>query len=60
MGGIGGLMGLGAKLNGAGVEMSQIPKLGHEIFAYAEAELGPKSSARSSISFLASRSSFNV
>ncbi|MBM3564415.1 MAG: DUF2267 domain-containing protein [Alphaproteobacteria bacterium] len=42
MGGMGGLMGLGAKLSGAGIAMNQIPKLGHEIFAYAEAEIGPE------------------
>lgn len=42
MGGMGGLMGLGVKLNGAGIAMNQIPALGHEIFAYAEAELGPE------------------
>ena len=42
MGGMGGLMGLGAKLAGAGIAMNQIPKLGHEIFAYAEAEIGPE------------------
>lgn len=42
MGGMGGLMGLGVKLNGAGIGMSQIPTLGHEIFGYAEAKLGPE------------------
>lgn len=40
MGGMGGLMGLGVKLNGAGIGMNQIQTLGHEIFGYAEAELG--------------------
>lgn len=40
MGGMGGLMGLASKLNGAGLDMSQIPKLGHEIFGYAEAKVG--------------------
>ena len=42
MGGMGGLMGLGAKLNGAGIAMNQIPKLGHEIFGFAEEQLGPE------------------
>jgi len=40
--GMGGLMGLGAKLNGAGIEMGQIPALGHEIFGYAETKIGPE------------------
>jgi hypothetical protein len=35
-----GLMGLAGKLNAAGLDMSQIQKLGHEIFAYAETLLG--------------------
>lgn len=40
MGGMGGLMGLAGKLNAAGLDMSQIQKLGHEIFAYAETIVG--------------------
>jgi hypothetical protein len=36
----GGLMGLAAKLNGLGLDMGQIQKLGHEIFGYAETVLG--------------------
>lgn len=40
MGGMGGLMGLAGKLNAAGLDMSQIQKLGREIFAYAETILG--------------------
>lgn len=35
-----GLMGLAGKLNAAGLDMGQIQKLGHEIFAYAETLLG--------------------
>ena len=35
-----GLMGLAGKLNVAGLDMGQIQKLGHEIFAYAETLLG--------------------
>ncbi|MEK4034278.1 DUF2267 domain-containing protein [Methylocystis sp. IM3] len=35
-----GLMGLGARLNGLGLDMSQIHKLGHEIFGYAEGVVG--------------------
>ncbi len=35
-----GLMGLAGKLNGLGLDMSQIHKLGHEIFGYAETVLG--------------------
>ncbi len=35
-----GLMGLASKLNAAGLDMGQIQKLGHEIFAYAETLLG--------------------
>jgi len=35
-----GLMGLAGKLNAAGLDMGQIQKLGHEIFAYAEGLLG--------------------
>jgi hypothetical protein len=42
MGGMGGLMGLGAKLNSAGIGLNQIQALGHEIFGYAEAEIGPE------------------
>jgi hypothetical protein len=36
----GGLMGLAAKLNGLGLDMGQIQKLGHEVFGYAETVLG--------------------
>ncbi len=36
----GGLMGLATKLNGLGLDMGQIQKLGHEIFGYAETVLG--------------------
>ncbi len=36
----GGLMGLAGKLNGLGLDMSQIHKLGHEIFGYAEGVVG--------------------
>lgn len=36
----GGLMGLAAKLNAAGLDMGQIQKLGHEIFAHAETVIG--------------------
>lgn len=36
----GGLMGLATKLNGLGLDMGQIQKLGHEIFGYAETILG--------------------
>lgn len=35
-----GLMGLAGRLNAAGLDMGQIQKLGHEIFAYAEGLLG--------------------
>lgn len=35
-----GLMGLAGKLNGLGLDMSQIHKLGHEIFGYAESVVG--------------------
>jgi hypothetical protein len=35
-----GLMGLAAKLNGLGLDMGQIHKLGHEIFGYAEEVIG--------------------
>ena len=35
-----GLMGLAGRLNAAGLDMGQIQKLGHEIFAYAESLLG--------------------
>ena len=35
-----GRMGLAGKLNAAGLDMGQIQKLGHEIFAYAETLLG--------------------
>ncbi len=35
-----GLMGLGTKLNGLGLDMNQIHKLGHEIFGYAEGVVG--------------------
>ena len=35
-----GLMGLAAKLNGLGLDMGQIQKLGHEIFGYAEGVIG--------------------
>lgn len=42
LGGMGGLMGLGMKLNGVGIGMDQIQPLGHEIFGYAEAKLGPE------------------
>ncbi|MGJ0505881.1 MAG: DUF2267 domain-containing protein [Methylocystis sp.] len=36
----GGLMGLATKLNGLGLDMGQIHKLGHEIFGYAEGVVG--------------------
>jgi hypothetical protein len=36
----GGLMGLATKLNGLGLDMGQIQKLGHEIFGHAETILG--------------------
>ena len=36
----GGLMGLAGKLNGLGLDMSQIQKLGHEVFGYAESIVG--------------------
>lgn len=36
----GGLMGLATKLNGLGLDMGQIQKLGHEVFGYAETVLG--------------------
>jgi predicted lipid-binding transport protein (Tim44 family) len=36
----GGLMGLAGKLNGLGLDMGQIHKLGHEIFGYAETIVG--------------------
>ncbi len=36
----GGVMGLATKLNGLGLDMSQIQKLGHEVFGYAESVLG--------------------
>lgn len=36
----GGLMGLATKLNALGLDMSQIQKLGHEVFGYAESVLG--------------------
>jgi hypothetical protein len=36
----GGLMGLAGKLNGLGLDMGQIQKLGHEIFGYAEKVIG--------------------
>jgi hypothetical protein len=36
----GGLMGLATKLNGLGLDMGQIQKLGHEVFGYAEGVLG--------------------
>lgn len=36
----GGLMGLATKLNSLGLDMGQIQKLGHEIFAYAESIVG--------------------
>lgn len=35
-----GLMGLAAKLNGLGLDMGQIQKLGHEILGYAETVVG--------------------
>lgn len=35
-----GLMGLATKLNGLGLDMGQIQKLGHEIFGYAETVVG--------------------
>lgn len=35
-----GLMGLATKLNGLGLDMGQIQKLGHEIFGYAESVVG--------------------
>ncbi|WP_363348716.1 DUF2267 domain-containing protein [Methylocystis echinoides] len=35
-----GLMGLAGKLNGLGLDMGQIHKLGHEIFGYAETIIG--------------------
>jgi len=35
-------VGLAAKLNGAGIDMGQIPTLGHEIFGYAEEKVGPE------------------
>ena len=35
-----GLMGLAGRLNAAGLDMGQIQKLGHEIFAHAETLLG--------------------
>ena len=35
-----GLMGLATKLNGLGLDMGQIQKLGHEIFGYAEEIVG--------------------
>jgi hypothetical protein len=36
----GGLMGLACKLNGLGLDMGQMHKLGHEIFGYAESVIG--------------------
>ena len=36
----GGLMGLAAKLNAAGLDMGQIQKLGREIFGHAESVIG--------------------
>lgn len=36
----GGLMGLATKLNGLGLDMGQIQKLGHEVFGYAESVVG--------------------
>jgi len=36
----GGLMGLATKLNGLGLDMGQIQKLGHEVFGYAEGVIG--------------------
>lgn len=36
----GGLMGLATKLNGLGLDMGQIQKLGHEVFGYAEGVVG--------------------
>jgi hypothetical protein len=36
----GGLMGLAGKLNGLGLDMGQMHKLGHEIFGYAESVIG--------------------
>ncbi len=36
----GGLMGLATKLNGLGLDMGQIHKLGHEVFGYAEGVIG--------------------
>lgn len=36
----GGLMGLAGKLNGLGLDMGQIQKLGREILAYAESIVG--------------------
>jgi len=35
-----GLMGLATKLNGLGLDMGQIQKLGHEVFGYAESVIG--------------------
>lgn len=36
----GGLMGLAAKLNASGLDMSQIQKLGREVFTHAESIIG--------------------
>jgi hypothetical protein len=36
----GGVMGLATKLNGMGLDMDQIQKLGREVFAHAETVLG--------------------